>query len=421
VDLWGGRADKYDWLDDHHTENTKWKKLTPDAPDFYFVPKDFSSRREYEKCWSLVDIFPVSNNGLKTDRDDLFFDFEKMSLDTRMRLFFRPELPSFFAEQYRVKDSSSYDIEARRKELSFDAKAIRKCLYRPFDFRWLYYDIGLTSRPAEKVMKHLLAGDNLGLCCLRQSRRGETGAYLAVNCLVNKDAVSLFDIGTVFPLYLYANGSLPEADLFAHDNGRRPNLSAEFIKDVCEKLQAKFVPDGLGRPSRREFGPEFIFQYAYAVFHSPTYRERYAEFLRADFPRLPLTGNFELFRTLGGLGAELVGLHARGQGEPKGISFPIKDGNVIEEVRYQPSQGKEPGRVWVNKLQYVEGVPESAWTFPIGGYRPAQRWLKDRIGRTLAFAEQEEYKRIIWALMETKRLMGEIDSTICDHGGWPLI
>ncbi len=185
---------------------------------------------------------------------------------------------------------------------------------------------------------------------------------------------------------------------------------------------------------KREVGPELIFHYAYAVFHSSTYRKRYAEFLRTDFPRLPLTSDFELFRILGGLGAELVGLHARGQGEPKGIHFPIKDGNVIEEVRYQPpgradlpvgqdARQRVPtnvGRVWINKLQYVEGVPESAWTFPIGGYLPAQRWLKDRIGRTLGFVEQEEYKRIVWALIQTKRLMSEIDETIEQHGGWPM-
>ncbi len=420
VDLWGRRADKYEWLDDHHTDNTKWQKLQPESPSYYFVPRDLSGLKQYEKWWSLADIFPVSNNGLKTDRDDLFFDFEKKSIDTRMRMFFRPELPSYFTEQYRIKDSSSYDIEARRKELSFDPRAIRKCLYRPFDFRWLYYDIGLTSRPAEKVMKHLIAGDNLALCCLRQSRRNETGAYFAANCLVNKDAVSLFDIGTVFPLYLCTNGNLPEEDLFAHDNGRRPNMSAEFIKEFCDALQVKFVPDGLGRPGKREVGPELIFHYAYAVFHSPTYRERYAEFLRADFPRLPLTSDFELFRTLAGFGGELVDLHARGKGEPRGIGFPVKGDNVIEEVRYQPPQAKEPGRVWINDRQYVEGVSESAWTFPIGGYLPAQRWLKDRIGRTLGFVEQEEYMRIIWALMETKRLMAEIDASIKQHGGWPL-
>jgi predicted helicase len=221
-------------------------------------------------------------------------------------------------------------------------------------------------------------------------------------------------------LYLYANGTLPEEDLFAHDNGRRPNLSAEFIKDFCATLQVKFVPDGLGRPGKREVGPELIFHYAYAVFHSPTYRERYAEFLRADFPCLPLTSNFELFRALAGFGGELVDLHARSKGEPRGLSFPVKGDNVIQEVRYQPPQGKEPGSVWINDRQYVDGVSESAWVFPVGGYLPAQRWLKDRTGRTLGYEEQTEYQRIIWALMETKRMMAEIDACIHRHGAWPI-
>ena len=439
ADLWGRRAEKYEWLDEHHNENTKWEKLKPASPDFYFVPKDFSEQKEYQLGWALLDIFPVSNNGIKTDRDELFYDFDKFAIEQRMRSFFRPELPAFFRSKYRVEDSSSYDIEARRLAGSFVSKAIRKCVYRPFDRRWLYYDVGLTSRPAEKVMQHFIAGDNLGFISARQTK--DCFAVLATENLAGHKSCAAYDINTVFPLYLYPNGKLPEEDLFAHDNGRRPNFSAAFIKDFCEKLKVEFVPDGLGQPAKREVGPELVFHYAYAVFHSPAYRERYAEFLRADFPRLPLTTNWELFRTLAGYGGELVDLHARGKGDPKGISFPIKGDNVIEEVRYESggradlpvSQGvreadpaaqqRRPttaGRVWINDRQYIEGVPETAWAFPIGGYLPAQRWLKDRIGRTLGYDEREEYCRIIWALMETKRLMSEIDTTIEVHGGWPL-
>jgi hypothetical protein len=98
----------------------------------------------------------------------------------------------------------------------------------------------------------------------------------------------------------------------------------------------------------------------------------------------------------------------------------MKGHNLVEEVRYQPPQGKEPGRVWINDWQHVEGVPEAAWAFPIGGYLPAQRWLKDRVGRTLGYEEQVEYQGIIWAVLETRRLMTEIDASIKQHGGWPL-
>ena len=141
-----------------------------------------------------------------------------------------------------------------------------------------------------------------------------------------------------------------------------------------------------------------------------------------------------MFRAHAGFGGELVDLHARGKGEPHNISFPVKSDNVIEEVRYQSPQMTQTNvdskseksadalvdRVWINNRQYVEGVPESAWTFPIGGYLPAQKWLKDRVGRMFSFVEQEEYKRIIWSLLETKRLMGEIDASIKQHGGWSL-
>jgi hypothetical protein len=176
----------------------------------------------------------------------------------------------------------------------------------------------------------------------------------------------------------------------------------------------------LGRAGKHEAGPELIFDYAYAVFHSPAYRKRYAEFLRGDFPRLPLTSNLELFRALAGIGGDLVDLHAKGKGAPHGLSYPVRGANIVEGVRYQPPQGKEPGRVWINDGQYFEGVSESAWTFPIGGYLPAQRWLKDRVGRALGFDDQAEYQRIVWALIRTRHLMADIDACIEQHGGWPF-
>jgi len=184
------------------------------------------------------------------------------------------------------------------------------------------------------------------------------------------------------------------------------------------------VSDGLGDPSKRKIGPELIFNYAYAVFHSPSYRERYAEFLRTDFPRLPLTNNYQLFRELAGFGGQLVDLHARNQGDGSEIAFPIKGNKAIEEVRYEPPQtsgkDKHAGRVWINDQQYFEGIPEGVWRFPIGGYFPAERWLKDRKGRTLSYEDKEAYPRIVAALAETGRLMREIDGSIAKHGGWPL-
>jgi hypothetical protein len=391
-DLWGtNRQLKYDWLDEHQVENTQWRKLEPTSPHYLFIPQDTKRRSEYEKGWKITELMPINILGMTTGQDDktIAFDYKGASKLTEL--------------------------------LSVKESCIQELLYRPFDCRYVTYDKKVVTRPRLDVMKHLLAGENLALSTTRgfEIQTGWEHVF-STRLPIQLHSVSMKEVNYIFPLYLYPNGKVDEEDLFAHDNGRRPNLSAAFIKDLCEKLQVEFVPDGLGKPAKREVGPELVFHYAYAVFHSPAYRERYAEFLRADFPRLPITSDYELFRELAGLGGLLVDLHARGQGKPKDISFPIKGSDKLEDVRYQPPTAKEPGRVWINDRQYIEGVPETAWTFPIGGYLPAQRWLKDRIGRTLGYDEREEYQRIIWALIETKRLMGEIDASIKEHGGWPL-
>ncbi|MBI3874625.1 MAG: DNA methyltransferase, partial [Verrucomicrobia bacterium] len=445
ADLWGLRKTKYDWLGKNNATTTTWTSFAPDKPDFRFVPRDAKYEKEWNKGWGLRDVFPVSNNGLKTDRDELFFDFNKKVLEKRMTTFFTKDLPPDFAETFNIKDSSSYDIETRRRERKWNAKAIRRCLYRPFDFRWLYYDIGLTSRPAEKVMKHLLAGENLVLAALRQSRRGEQTAYLVTDSLVNKDVVSLFDIATVFPLYLYTNGDLPDGDLFEHDNGRRPNLSKEFVADVETQLGLTFVPDGRGN-LKKTFGPEDVFHYTYAIFHAPSYRERYVEFLKLDFPHVPLTSDPGLFRRLCERGAELVALHTMKTHGPDLVSFDVPGDNVVEQVVYVPPKaavagkksivqpdlkGKVPaapkslpagstGRVFINAKQYFDGIPPAVWEFRIGGYQVCEKWLKDRRGRALEHDDLEHYQHTVSALAETRRLMSAVDSIIADHGGWPL-
>ena len=275
------------------------------------------------------------------------------------------------------------------------------------------------------LMRHMFR-ENLALITVRRTEAGDMTHFFCTTQLSVLHSTSAKESNFAFPLYLYPNGKLPDNDLFIREEPeekRRPNFSADFIKDLCQRLKVKFVLDGLGKPSKRIIGPELIFNYAYAVFHSPRYRERYAEFLRTDFPRFPLTSDYELFQELAGVGGHLVDIHARNQANGSSVSFPEKGSNVIEEVRYQPPQthGKDrhSGRVWINKRQYFEGVSAHVWELPIGGYHPAERWLKDRKGRTLSYEDKETYPRIIAALSETARLMTEIDKLIDKHGGWP--
>jgi len=160
---------------------------------------------------------------------------------------------------------------------------------------------------------------------------------------------------------------------------------------------------------------EDIFRYAYAVFHSPSYRTRYAEFLKIDFPRLPLTSSLELFCALAALGGELVALHL--MESPKLnqhiTKFVGKGNNAVIKVRY------EDQTVWINSTQGFHGVPENVWQFHIGGYQVCEKWLKDRKGRLLSADDIQHYHRIVVALYETIHLMAEIDEAIAAHGGWP--
>ena len=252
--------------------------------------------------------------------------------------------------------------------------------------------------------------ENCSLLCVRNARRGNTDSFFVANTIVDKDAVSPFDNVTFFPLYLY-----PSADELDATADRRPNLSPEFLKALAERLKLPQIgPHGLPQGVT----PEDIFHYAYAVFHSPTYRSRYAEFLKIDFPRLPLTGNRDLFFRLASLGGELVALHLMESPKLNDLitEYPVKGTDVVEKVQYND----QDGRVWINPEQYFGGVRVAVWNFHIGGYQVCEKWLKDRKGRKLTYEDKRHYQQIIVALNETIRLMAEIDALIGGHGNWPM-
>jgi hypothetical protein len=205
------------------------------------------------------------------------------------------------------------------------------------------------------------------------------------------------------------------------DSASQPNLSQPFLKQLAvnlciDRAGVHGLPTGLT--------PEDIFHYIYAVFHSPGYRSRYAEFLKIDFPRVPLTGNLALFRELSRLGGDLVALYLL---ESPKLDKPITE--FIGKTREVTKVGYTDQTVWINaggtKAKTTPGtsgfrpVPEAVWNFHIGGYQVCQKWLKDRKGRTLTAEDIAHYHKIVVALSETLRLMAEIDETIDSHGGWP--
>jgi predicted helicase len=433
ADLWGGREAKYKALSASDVSVTPWSELKPAAPHFYFVPRDFKQEAEYRQGWSLREAFLVSGNAIKTERDRVSIHFTKEGMRRAVEDFRHLDEPALRQKFDLEQDSRDWKVASAKADVLAHRgqDCFRPILYRPFDIRFTWYSgqsKGFIGTPGHALMRHMLAGENLGLITLRQTRRSETGTFLAARGLINKDAVSIFDIGTVFPLYLYGDGHQEKKHgggtmlmaLFepaAAYGGRRANLNPKFIADVTQRLGLKWVPVDRG-DLKKTVGPEDVFHYAYAEFHSPTYRTRYAEFLKNDFPRLPLTSDLELFRALAGKGAELVALHLMESPRLGDFitEYPVKGDNEVEKAQYTDNDQ----RVWINSTQYFGGVPKEVWDFHVGGYQVCEKWLKDRKTRKLTYDDLQHYQKVVVALQETIRLMVEIDSVIEQHGSWPI-
>ena len=416
ADLWGTRDAKYDILSGTDLDMTEWTELTPTSPFYFFNPYEEKLKPEYDKGWKVTEIFPVNSTGIVTARDEFVIDFEPNPIKQRIEIFLDNNLSDVeVKEKLSLSENYAWRVsEARRQLMAVKdwESLFSRILYRPFDVRSIYFHPSVVWRTRTNVMRHVLAGDNLGLITMRQVALNESYTHFGVSRFMvdNRAFYSNKGIQYLFPLYLY-----PAKGEMQFEEGRRhPNLNPEFIKAVSDKLGLQFVSDGKG-DLKETFGPEDVFNYAYAVFHSPTYRSRYAEFLKIDFPRLPLTSDKELFKALTEKGTELVSLHLMESPMLNNLitKYPVAGANQVEKVSYDESNQ----RVYINKAQYFEGVPPEVWNFHIGGYQVCQKWLKDRKGRTLTYDDLTHYQKVAVSLKETIRLMAEIDGLI---PGWPV-
>lgn len=267
----------------------------------------------------------------------------------------------------------------------------------------------------------MLLSNNKAVISARSNRSSIADHFFCTNTIMETKCGERTTQSYIFPLYIYPSKqiSLEDNNNNSH-NGRRPNIAPAFIDQFSAKIKMTFISDGRG-DRKDTFGPEDIFDYMYAVFHSPAYRSRYAGFLKLDFPRLPLTSDRRLFDGLCRLGEKLVDLHLMEKFGPEFVTYPVNGSHEVKKIKYsEPGKNSPGGRVWINEVQYFENVPPQVWEFTIGGYQVCQKWLKDRKGRILTYDDQTHYQRIVSAISETIRIMAEIDNTIDKHGGWPV-
>ena len=394
-ELFGKRFEKYDFLAKTSFSDIPWKELSPQAPQYFFVPKDFSVQIEYEKGFKIDELMGEYISGVQTGRDNLYVDYSKENLSNRILKLFSSDKDDAFIETYKVKDSSGYNLISRITNSQYRLDKIIDFCYRPLDNRKIYYDENLIKRAFYKIQSNLLR-DNICLLCCKQLSSSEYNHIFTSNKVSDLNSVSLQtkEQSYVFPLYLYPNenGDSSTSLHFAQDDKlqRKPNLDEKIWRkiDKCTKLETT---------------PEQIFDYIYGVLHTPSYREKYKEFLKIDFPRIPYPENKEEFGRIVSIGNKLRKLHLMEEIPPQATSFDIEGDNAVSEIRF------EKEKVYINKTQYFGNVPELAWNFYIGGYQPAQKWLKDRKNRTLTYDDISHYRKIIAILIETQNLMQELD------------
>jgi len=400
ADLWGERKEtKYPYLLENDIETTTWQDLKPVAPYYFFVPKNFALQEVYEKFWKVTEIFKEWGSGIITRRDTLTVAFQGDELQNRMLMFGNANLPdSIVREAFKIGDTSEWDIHTARENVKSEKmqELIKEYHYRPLDFRHIYYSDSVVSRTCRKWMKHL-SNENLALITTRVTTDiEEKGAFVSSKI---GDIHIISGQCYFFPLYLYADK--PKGQLFEKEASkleRIPNFTDKFLQAVKESLGTE--------PS-----PGEIFYYIYAVLYSPTYRRRYEEFLKIDFPRIPLPTDYESFKALGNLGKELVELHllkhpALGETD---IGFPESGSNKVERVHYDEAVQ----RVYINKDQYFEGISKEVWEYRIGAYQVMEKYLKDRKGRKLSLDEINHYMKIARAIRLTIGVQDRIDEIFC--------
>jgi hypothetical protein len=407
AELWGLKDAKYAWLDGHDFKHTDWVELKPGLPLYLFVPHDNALEAGYHRFFSIPELFPVNSVAVVTARDGLTIHWSPDEAWKTVTVFSRMD-PELARQGYSLRnDVRDWKVALAQKDLSASGPSrdkVTKILYRPFDIRHTYYtgqSRGFIGQPQKLVMRHMLAGENLAL--ITPKRVEHVGAWqhaLVSSVISDHVAVSLKTIDYHFPLYLYP--SAHRGDLFAqHEpSERKPNLNPKLVAALAEAYGR--VPT-----------PEEIFHYVYAVLYAPDYREKYVEFLRMDFPRVPFTADAGLFKKVAALGVRLTALHLLKSPEldPPACRFDGEGESRIAKGR-KVGLHYEPGeqRVYINPTQYFAPVPEAVWTYQVGGYQVCEKWLKDRQERRLEVDDIRTYCRIVTALKLTLGIQQEINA-----------
>jgi hypothetical protein len=408
ADLWGTRDEKYKWLDANTCQSIDWERINPMSGFYFFKPRDEAGYKDYQKFQSVKDLFPVNGVGMTTARDGFVIDTDRNRLINRI-ISFKNDKGSDddLHLLFQIRRKKGWDIRRAWKALqNISQSEIEKLtvpvLYRPFDVRWIFYHDSVVWRTVKRVMGHMLAGENLGFLWVRPMSPTYGFSCLCCNYVVDQCVVGNKSAGAGIsycaPLYLFSynvkNSLLSQLNSVSY----RPNLDRALIYQLSKAYGEK--------PTPKE-----IFHYIYAVLYSPAYREKYAQFLKTDFPRVPFTRDKEIFLSLAEMGDRLVKLHLLESDElsPPLVRFEGDGDCLVAKTRDKGFYHDPDKRMHINKDQYFEPVEEDIYQYRIGGYQVLDKWLKDRKERRLTLDEIKTYCRTATAIIKTVEIQKELD------------
>jgi len=434
-DLYGKRDFKYSFLDDNSLKTVKWDKLDYGEPNYFFVKKNFTEIKEYEKGFKIDELMSYSA-GIQTVRDNLTIHINENDLKNVINDFMNLDEKQIILK-YKTNDARDWKISRAKEDIKnniYNENVWQKIHYRPFDVRNTFFSgtqNGFVCNGRYKISKHFLK-PNFGITINRniEVKRDFFDIFI-IKYMADGHSLSMKEHNYFAPLYLY-----PDENSLT--NEPVPNFNMDIIKDIEKSLNLNFgnwtlvqslensggteVPlpkEKIGGSEvllpKKEFQALDLFDYIYAVLHSPSYREKYKEFLKIDFPRVPYPKP-ETFWQLVSLGAKLRSLHLL---EDTSIDERIIDIKGEGELLIKNSLNKKDFSIEDEKVELrlndevsIVNIPLVAWEFYIGGYQPAQKWLKDRVGRVLSRADMKHYNRIINALCKTDLIMKKIDEVL---------
>ena len=404
------RENKFNLLDNNTYKTVNWKELDVRKPYYWFIDKDLSSEK-YESdpnFWGVNRIFNLIGSGVKTDRDDFFINFSKKELENIVKKGIGGDYTKEFALKYKLKNSSSFKFIDRLERTDFDKKFIKKISYRPLDSRYIYFDKELVSRPNFKITKHFFY-NNIGLLFTNFYNQDYFDASFITSNIADIHLIG--GQSYVAPLYLYKNDEIimnnsketseTDEESSEEDSKKKPNFTQEF-QDFIKTKPYKDAP------------PEDILAYIYAVLYHPEYRNKYLEYLKIDFPKIPFTDDIELFNRMVLFGRELIDLHLlRKIPDYKNIYIDKVGDTYHSTVEKMPSKKRyRENKVFVNETLFVKGVDEEVWNYKIGSYQVIDRWLKCRIGRELSYEEKQHLQDMVKVIKRTIEIQKKEQETI---------